>query len=697
MKDRYDVGRPIQRVMFVLRRVTVPASILLLNAAMLLGVLSPASSSAAGARVPRLGTQLDSYLATLAGQGWFSGAALVARRGEILLSKGYGLADREHKVPNTPDTTYSVSINAPTANLGILILEEQGKLADSTPICRYLTGCPAAWQPITIGMMLEGTAAIPNYDWGQIPGRTTAQALRDLQAQPLDGTPGTTISYANGYQLVLDTIVEKVTGASYATFLQQAIAGPAGMTHTGRLAGKRRPAHFAQVYSGATHLTGWAYDDAFPLYATTPDLYAYDTALFGGKLVSARTQQRMFAPRAPIVPPDPGVSDERRAYVWKTGRILGHRVIYLIGGSTGVSTANLHFPADDVTIVINSNEDQDGLMDIAIHLAALVFGRRLAGPPAPSVDPARAVAATITGPVGSFPFVVTDGALWFPAQSSRGDLGRVVRIDAQTSRLAAQITPAAGNKALPNGDPGAVATVAGEVWAVDRAGGAVVRIDPTTNRVVARVRIGMSASFLAAGGASLWAAASPSNPTASSDRIVHVDLRTQKVSAVITNAGHPWLLAASPEALWYIAGDSQKIQRIDARTNQIVAAIAAGSSPLSLAVGADAVWVLDSSGALLTRIDPRTNTVAATITFAGYPGSPPNCWCQNVAVGEGAVWAIANKSTLLRIDPRTNKVTGALTLHRPIANVGVGDESVWVASDGGDVFQIDRIDPYALP
>jgi CubicO group peptidase (beta-lactamase class C family)/streptogramin lyase len=697
MNETNDQTRPIQRAVQALRRGVVPASILLLNAAMLLGVLSPATGSAAGARVPRLGALLDSYLAMVAGQGWLSGSALVARHDQILLSKGYGLADREHRVPNTPDTTYSVSINSPTANLGILILEERGKLADNTLICRYLPACPAAWQPITIGMMLAGTAAIPNYDWGQTPGRTTVQALRDLQATPLDGTPGTSINYANGYQLVLDTIVEKVTGAPYAAFLQQAIAGPAGMTNTGRLAGKRRPAHFAQVYSGLTHLTGWAYDDAFPLYATTPDLYAYDRALFGGTLISARTRQRMFTPRVPIVPSDPGVSDERRAYVWKTGRILGHRVIYLIGGSTGVSTANLYFPADDVTIVINSNEDQDGLMDIAVHLAALVFGHRLAGPTAPSVDPARAVAATATGPVGSFPLALADGALWFPAQSSQGDLGRVARIDAQSNRLAAQITPAAGGKALPNGDPGAVATVGGQVWAADRAGGAIVRIDPSTNKVVARVRIGMSASFLAAGGDSLWAAASPSNPAASNDMIVHVDLRTHKVVAVIKNAGHPFLLAASPDALWYIAGDSQKIQRIDARTNKIIASVAAGSSPLSLAVGADAVWVLDSSGALLTRIDPGTNKVAATITFAGYPGSLPNCWCQNVAVGEGAVWTIANKSTLLRIDPRTNKVAGAVTLHRPIANVAAGDGSVWVASDGGDVFQIDRIDPYALP
>ena len=654
------------------------------------------TSLAANTRAASVATQLDTYLTTLTAQGWFSGAALVARHGTILLSKGYGLADHAHKVPNTPNTTYSVSINAPTAILGILILEEQGKLADSTPICRYLTGCPAAWQPITIGMLLAGTAAIPNYDWGQNPGRTTAQALRDLQSAPLDGTPGKAINYTNGDTLVLDSIVEKVTGASYATFLQKIIAGPAGMAHTGRLAGTLRPAHFAQVYSGATLLTGLAYDDAFPLYATTPDVYAYDTALFGGKLVSAKTLGRMVTPRTPIVPPDAGVSDERRTYVWKTGRIVGHRVIYTIGGSTGVSTANLHFPGDGVTIVLNSNEDQDGLEDIAVHLVALVFGQRMAGPTAPTVDPATAIVASIKGTGGAFPFAVTDGALWFPAQSSQGDRGTLTRIDTRTNQVLAHIRPGAGHRA-PNGDPGAVAAADGQVWAADRPDGAVVRIDPSINRVVAKVRIGMAASFLAVAGDSLWAAPSPSNPAATNNRIVHVDLRTQTVAAVITKAGSPWLLAASPDALWYIAGDSQKIQRIDTATNKIVASVAAGTSPMSLAVGAGAVWVLDSSGTLLTRIDARINRVVATITFAGYPGNQPNCWCQNVDVGDGAVWAIANKSTLLRIDPRTNRVTAALTLHRPIANVGVGDDSVWVASDGGDVFQIDRIDPYALP
>ncbi len=457
----------------------------------------------------------DAYLADLAAHNQFSGAVLVARKETVLLSKAYGLADREHRVPNTPDTTYSVSINAPTAILGILILEEQGKLADSTPICRYLTGCPAAWQPITIGMMLEGTAAIPNYDWGQIPGRTTAQALHDLQARSLFGKPGTRINYSNGYQLVLDTIVEKVTGAPYATFLQQAIAGPAGMTHTGRLAGKGRPAHFAQVYSGSTHLTGWAYDDAFALYATTPDLYAYDTALFGSTLVSAKSRQRMFAPRIPLVPPDPGVSDGRRAYVWKTGRIAGHRTLYLVGGSTGVSTANLYFPQDDVTIILNSNDDTNDFEGIAVHLAALVFGQTITAPilPAHAVALDRAVEATFAGhdSVGNFPAAFTPGALWFPTQGPNGFAGTVTRLDTRTGRVVATIKV----NTLPQGQPekgeGDVSVVNGQVWAVDSGAQTLVRIDPATNQVVATIHLGIPATALASAGNTLWATADPAS------------------------------------------------------------------------------------------------------------------------------------------------------------------------------------------
>jgi CubicO group peptidase (beta-lactamase class C family) len=57
---------------------------------------------------PDMGYQIDQYLIDLAQEGAFSGAVLVARQSEVLLSKGYGMADAKNQIPNTPQTRFRI-------------------------------------------------------------------------------------------------------------------------------------------------------------------------------------------------------------------------------------------------------------------------------------------------------------------------------------------------------------------------------------------------------------------------------------------------------------------------------------------------------------------------------------------------------------------------------------------------------------
>jgi DNA-binding beta-propeller fold protein YncE len=121
--------------------------------------------------------------------------------------------------------------------------------------------------------------------------------------------------------------------------------------------------------------------------------------------------------------------------------------------------------------------------------------------------------------------------------------------------------------------------------------------------------------------------------------------------------------------------------------------------PQTVFVGAGAVWVGDASGALVSRIDPRTNTVVASIKTDGYPGnrraSVDSCACR-YAAGAGAVWVIANDTTLLRIDPQTNQPVASLTFNELIGRIGLGEGSVWVATDDLVPYIIYRVDPQAM-
>src|SRR5687767_9892637 len=109
-------------------------------------------------------SEIDTYLNTLVHLGSFSGSVLIARNGKVLLSKGYGFADREQKIPNTPQTKFRLgSITKQFTAMAIIILEAQGKLEVQDPICNYLSKCPEAWETITIHHLLTHTSGIPNF------------------------------------------------------------------------------------------------------------------------------------------------------------------------------------------------------------------------------------------------------------------------------------------------------------------------------------------------------------------------------------------------------------------------------------------------------------------------------------------------------------------------------------------------------
>src|SRR5262245_42213706 len=81
----------------------------------------------------------------------FMGSVLVARDGEVLLSEGFGFANLEWKIPNTPTTKFRLgSITKQFTAAAILLLEERGKLSLDDPIKEHMPDAPAAWDAITI-------------------------------------------------------------------------------------------------------------------------------------------------------------------------------------------------------------------------------------------------------------------------------------------------------------------------------------------------------------------------------------------------------------------------------------------------------------------------------------------------------------------------------------------------------------------
>jgi CubicO group peptidase (beta-lactamase class C family) len=106
----------------------------------------------------------DALMKGLVARDKFSGSVLVSRNGKVLFEKGYGLANREWNIPNSPLTKFRIaSLTKQFTAASILLLHEQGKLKLTDSISIYVADLPSEWQQITIHQLLTHTAGLPEY------------------------------------------------------------------------------------------------------------------------------------------------------------------------------------------------------------------------------------------------------------------------------------------------------------------------------------------------------------------------------------------------------------------------------------------------------------------------------------------------------------------------------------------------------
>jgi CubicO group peptidase (beta-lactamase class C family) len=184
-----------------------------------------ASTSALGAQADT--ARMDEAVKPYADQKRFMGSVLVARGGEVLFSKGYGFANAEWDIPNSPSTKFRLgSLTKQFTAACILILEERGKLKTSDSVKKYLPDAPPAWDKITIYNLLTHTSGIPDftaqpdYETIKLSPSSPRQTYHRLRDKSLAFQPGERFSYSNSNYLLLGFLIEEISGDSYEKFLQ---------------------------------------------------------------------------------------------------------------------------------------------------------------------------------------------------------------------------------------------------------------------------------------------------------------------------------------------------------------------------------------------------------------------------------------------------------------------------------------------
>jgi CubicO group peptidase (beta-lactamase class C family) len=329
-------------------------------------------------RSQQLAGKLDEYMGKAVDTSRFSGVVLVAQNGRVLVNKGYGMANVEDDVPNTPQTKFRIgSLTKQFTAAAILLMQERGALDVQDSICKYLPSCPAAWQPITIHHLLTHTSGLPDYSYKareageESSPPTVVRNVEQLRRWSLEFEPGTKFSYCNSGYVLLGHIIEKASGKPYEDFVRENIFEPLKMMNTGYdhngLILKRRAAGYS--LRGESLVTALFVDMSVPfsaggLYSTAEDMYAWERALFTGKVLSPKSLAAMLTP-----------FKGQYGYAWYAGKLLGRNCVTHGGRIEGFMTAVEQFPDDRLTVIVLSNLDSIPANRIARDLAAVVFGQ----------------------------------------------------------------------------------------------------------------------------------------------------------------------------------------------------------------------------------------------------------------------------------------------------------------------------------
>ncbi|MBA2369315.1 MAG: beta-lactamase family protein [Candidatus Protochlamydia sp.] len=241
----------------------------------------------------------------------FQGVAFVAQKGKILLNRGYGFANAEHQISNSPQTVFRIgSITKLFTAVAILQLQEKGLLNVKDPIVKYIPDYPHG-DKILIHYLLSHMSGIPSiYHFPNLleiqrQPATLSQAMAHFKDLPLQFIPGHDCASSDSGYIILGAIIENVTGQSYEAYLDKNIFRPLNLTATFYDYNHYVIPHRASgyQYKEGKLLHAPFIDMSLPhaagaLSSTAEDLYKFDQALKGTALLSKVSLDALFTVHA---------------------------------------------------------------------------------------------------------------------------------------------------------------------------------------------------------------------------------------------------------------------------------------------------------------------------------------------------------------------------------------------------------------
>lgn len=302
----------------------------------------------------------------------FSGGILVAKDGIPVYERYSGFSNWQTKDSITPETSVQIASTGKTlTSAAILKLIGEGRMGLNDPVTKYYPAFP--YTEVTVKMMLNHRSGLPNYlyymepmGWNRKQTATNEDVMNTLieWKPPVGAYPNRRFQYCNTNFVVLACIIEKVSGLSYAQYMNENFFKPLGMTHTFvRTAADSAKVVYSYQHNGALwrpDFTDGPVGDK-NVYSTCRDLLRWDMALYDGKIVKPALLDSAFTPYSNE---KPGVKNYGLGW-----HLLmepnGKKVIFHNGRWHGFNAVFARLTDEHVTIIMTGNKLNLGVYSIA--------------------------------------------------------------------------------------------------------------------------------------------------------------------------------------------------------------------------------------------------------------------------------------------------------------------------------------------
>jgi CubicO group peptidase (beta-lactamase class C family) len=341
-----------------------------------------AATKLAPAEIPAAVDRIVSEAMALPGAAGLQVA--VALGDQLVVEKGYGLAEVELEVPVTAASVFRIgSVTKQFTAAAVMKLAEEGKVELDAPFSKYYPDFPTGEHIVTVRHLLTHTSGIKSYTglgpkWLRtVPLELTHDELLALvRDEPFDFAPNERFQYNNSGYYLLGVLIEKVAGKPYARYLREDLLreldlprtryGGNGEIIAGRVEGYRLVEGELQNDESIGMSQPGA---AGALVSTAGDLVRWQRALASGQVVGAESYGLMTTPHV--------LADgkaTRYGFGLAASELGDHRSVGHGGGINGFNSMLTYYPNDGLSVAVLSNSEALGSGKIAERIARAVLG-----------------------------------------------------------------------------------------------------------------------------------------------------------------------------------------------------------------------------------------------------------------------------------------------------------------------------------